>query len=111
MNVETVKNLISQGEGLYVEFKRSRDSLSRSVFETICAFLNRKGGHILLGVKDEGIIEGVSDESLQMQIKTLASDMNNPQIISPVKRLDTKVIEIERKKIVYIHVPESSQAH
>ena len=111
MDVETVKNLISQGEGLHIEFKQSRDSLSRSVFETICAFLNRKGGYILLGVKDDGVIEGISEESLQTQIKTLTSDLNNPQIISPVKRLDTKVVEIEEKIILYIHVPESSQAH
>ena len=50
--VETINNLIIQGEGLHIEFKQSHDSLSRSAFETICAFLNRKGGHILLGVKD-----------------------------------------------------------
>ena len=46
MDIEAIKNLIAQGEGLHIEFKQSRDSLSRSVFETICAFLNRKGGHI-----------------------------------------------------------------
>ena len=43
--VETINNLIIQGEGLHIEFKQSYDSLSRSAFETICAFLNRKGGH------------------------------------------------------------------
>jgi ATP-dependent DNA helicase RecG len=57
VNAESVKTLIAQGENLYVEFKQSRDSLSRSVFETICAFLNRKGGHILLGVRDDGVID------------------------------------------------------
>lgn len=47
-----IKQLIAQGEGVEVEFKESCSSLSKSVFETICAFLNRKGGHILLGVKE-----------------------------------------------------------
>ena len=90
--IKTINNLIAQGEGIHIEFKQSHDSLSRSAFETICAFLNRKGGHIMLGVKDNGNIEGVSDKSLQTQIKTLTEDMNNPQVISPVKRLDVKVV-------------------
>jgi ATP-dependent DNA helicase RecG len=94
-DTEKIKSLIAQGEGLNVEFRQSRNSLSRSVFETVCAFLNRKGGYILLGVRDNGIVEGVSEESLQNQLKTLANDMNNPQIISPVMRLETETLEIE----------------
>ena len=37
---------VAQGEGLNVEFKAAVESLPRSVFETICAFLNRKGGYV-----------------------------------------------------------------
>ena len=110
-DVEKIKTLIAQGEGLHVEFKKSHDSLSRSAFETICAFLNRKGGYILLGVKDNGTIEGIREDTLQGQLKTLANDMNNPQIISPVKSLDTEVVEIDGKKIICIYVPESTQVH
>lgn len=46
MSTETnkIKQLIKQGEGQEIEFKESYSSLTRSVFETICAFLNRKGG-------------------------------------------------------------------
>ncbi len=35
---ENVKAILSKGEGLEIEFKESYDTLSRSVFETICAF-------------------------------------------------------------------------
>ena len=108
---EKIKAIITQGEGLNIEFKHSYNSLSRSAFETICAFLNRKGGYVLLGVKDNGMIEGIREDTLQVQLITLANDMNNPQIISPVKRLETEVIEIEGKKIICIYVPESSQVH
>ena len=111
ITTEKIKSIIAQGEGLHVEFKKSRDSLSRSVFETICAFLNRKGGHILLGVNDHGTIEGIREDTIQVQLKTLATDMNNPHIISPVKSLDTEIIEIDGKKIIYIYVPESTQVH
>jgi ATP-dependent DNA helicase RecG len=111
IDIEKIKAIIAQGESVNVEFKKSYDSLSRSAFETICAFLNRKGGYILLGVKDNGTIEGVREDTLQVQLKTLANDLNNPQIISPVKSLETEVIEIDGKKIICIYVPESIQVH
>jgi ATP-dependent DNA helicase RecG len=65
VDIEKIKSIIKQGEGWNIEFKKTRDSLSRSLFETVCAFLNRKGGHILLGVKDNGAVEGVSEESFR----------------------------------------------
>lgn len=48
-----LKALIAKGEGLDMEFKTSRDQVPKSVYETVCAFLNRHGGTILLGVGDE----------------------------------------------------------
>ena len=113
MNTEInkIKQLIKQGEGIEVEFKESNGSLTRSVFETICAFLNRKGGTILLGVADDGKIIGVNEDTLQAQLDTLARDMNNPQIISPTFFLSTDVVDIDGKKVISIFVPESSQPH
>lgn len=108
---DKIKSLINQGEGLEVEFKESYNSLSRSVFETICAFLNRKGGSILLGVADNGEIKGVKEDTLATQLDTLTRDMNNPNIISPTFYLAKDVVEVEGKKVIFIYVPESSQPH
>ncbi|MFW9614648.1 MAG: RNA-binding domain-containing protein [Macellibacteroides fermentans] len=108
---DKIKQIISRGEGLDVEFKESFDSLSRSVFETICAFLNRKGGHILLGVADNGEVVGVNKDTVQNQLDTLNRDTNNPQIISPTFYLATEVVEVDGKTVIYIYVPESSQPH
>lgn len=83
MKVQQIKQPISNGEGVKVEFKESHNFLSRSVFQTVCAFLNRKGGHILLGVKDDKSIIGVREDTIQSELDILAKDMNNPQIISP----------------------------
>jgi len=46
---------IAQGEGLYVEFKTASEALPRNVFETICAFLNRKGGGERQGARKDGV--------------------------------------------------------
>lgn len=45
------KDLIACGEGVTIEFKECAKELPKSVFETICSFLNRFGGDILLGGK------------------------------------------------------------
>ena len=56
------EELIAQGEGISVEFKECKDSLTKSIFETICSFLNRFGGDIFLGVADDGTILGIDKE-------------------------------------------------
>lgn len=44
--------LIHGGENITVEFKKSRTEVTKDVYEAVCAFSNRDGGHIFLGVKD-----------------------------------------------------------
>jgi len=111
LTAKEVTTKITQGEGLHVEFKTASDALPRNVFETICAFLNRKGGYIFLGVKDNGKIEGVNENIIANILKTLSDDMNNTQIMMPTAYVETKIFNIEDKKIICIYVPESFQAH
>ena len=49
MTGEELKSLLAHGEGVDTEFKESTHQLARKIYESICAFLNRKGGHIVLG--------------------------------------------------------------
>lgn len=59
MNAEFGYSLIKQGEGISVEFKSAQSAIPKNLFETVCAFLNRVGGNILLGVEDDGSIIGI----------------------------------------------------
>jgi ATP-dependent DNA helicase RecG len=59
MTNTAITALLSQGEGLTLEFKECKTSLGNSVFETVCSFSNRYGGYIFLGVNDKGAIQGV----------------------------------------------------
>jgi predicted HTH transcriptional regulator len=63
-----IRSHIAKGEGISLEFKTCRSSLPRDVYETVCAFLNRHGGTLLLGVNDDGKITGVESDSVE-QIK------------------------------------------
>ena len=55
MSIKQIHELIRQGEELSTEFKTCRNKINRDVYETVCAFLNRHGGTILLGVLDDGV--------------------------------------------------------
>jgi len=59
MKINKIKEFLSGGESITVEFKQSHNKLNKDVFESVCAFLNRSGGHLLLGVEDKGNIVGV----------------------------------------------------
>ena len=83
MTPDKLKTIIAQKEGTEIEFKESKDSLARKVYESICAFLNRRGGHVVLGAKDNGEIVGVNPAKVQEQMDQLAKDMNNPQLFKP----------------------------
>lgn len=55
---------INAGESLTVEFKKSTTDITKDVYDTICSFSNREGGHIFLGVKDNGTVLGVDKHSI-----------------------------------------------
>jgi ATP-dependent DNA helicase RecG len=55
MNIEKLKLLIAEGEGLTVEFK---EKYSSRIDRDIVALSNSKGGYIFFGVKDDGKIAG-----------------------------------------------------
>lgn len=48
----TIDELLKESECEDLEFKESKFKLPKSFWETVCAFLNRDGGKILLGVND-----------------------------------------------------------
>jgi ATP-dependent DNA helicase RecG len=106
-----IKALIRQGEGLRIEFKECKTALNRDVYETVCAFSNRFGGELLLGVRDDGIIIGIAPERIAQIRSDFTTAVNNPQKISPPFYLSMNEIIIDKKAILHIYVPESSQVH
>lgn len=48
-------------ENNFIEYKQNMsDGISRNIHETICAFLNRNGGYIIIGVADDLSIKGIN---------------------------------------------------
>ena len=99
MNSLPIQDWIVDGESQTQEFKSSFD---KACIETLVAFANAKGGRVLVGISDKGIIQGttVGKESLNewlVQIKAATS----PSIIP-----DLDLHPIDGKTIVVIRVAE-----
>ncbi len=109
--IQSINSLIKQGEGITLEFKSAQNDLPLNVLDTVCAFLNRYGGILLLGVNDNGEIIGIKPGKVQSIKKELANSFNNPQLLSPPVYIIPDEIEIDGKALLYIHIPESSQVH
>lgn len=95
MNLEDLKALCRKhGEKKIVEYKTSTAGL-RSAFETICAFLNTKGGTVLIGVKDDGKIVGqhISDTTR----RNIATEISR---IEPAAPIDVDYVDIGENKFV-----------
>ncbi|MDK2910956.1 MAG: ATP-dependent helicase RecG, partial [Bacteroidales bacterium] len=97
------------GEGISVEFKECKNKLPKSIYETVCAFLNRNGGDILLGVNDNKEIQGINKDRIELIKKDFISSINNPQVMSPPVYLLINQVEIDHKQILHIYVPVGSQ--
>lgn len=84
-------SLICQGEGQTIEFKKSTSDVTKDVYESIYAFSNRDGGHIFLGVSDNGAITGIEINRIDRMKKDFVTAINNenkmypPSISSPYR--------------------------
>lgn len=111
MSIELVKPLLKRKERIRIEFKEARTAVPENLFETVCAFLNREGGSILLGVDNQGNVTGVDLSSVFRMKANISSLSNNPTKLNPTFLLFPSEVEIKGKKIIHIQVPASSQVH
>ena len=99
--------LIYGGENITVEFKKSRTEVTKDVYETVCAFSNRDGGHIFLGVKDNGEIVGIEEDKVDKVKKEFLTSVNNENKMYPPLYLTPIEYEADEKRILYIRIPVS----
>ncbi len=95
-----IKTLISQGEGLMLDFKFAIND-SKKIARSLSAFANTDGGTLLIGVKDNGAIAGVrSDEEFYM-LEAASSVYTSPVVPFCVKYWeinDRTVLEVKIEK-------------
>ncbi len=111
MNDLIVNRLIKKGEGISVEFEEFGLKDINSLFKTVCAFLNRYGGEILIGVTDRGEVAGLEEGKIPEIKSEFICGLSNALNVNPVFSLSIEEVRYEGKPLLYIYVPESSQVH
>lgn len=106
-----VQELIAAGESSRIVFKDCKNGIHTDVFETICAFLNSGGGTLLLGVKENGAVQGMPPRALPEIIKGLVRAAENPEIFRPTFYLSPREEIVEGRHILVLEVPESPEVH
>lgn len=111
MNKAGIDKLREQGEGTTIEFKRGGQGARNDTFESYCAFLNREGGDILLGVEDDGTVVGLPPNAVKDMVKNLISAMNDANLLNPPFCVLPEILDYEDKKVIHMNVPKSTDVH
>lgn len=103
---DALDRYIQAGEGISVEFKRCGSQPGQDTFETICSFANRQGGSILLGVRDDGAVEGVSEASALNIERNISNVTSNPNLfnVSPLVEFE-RLHDTEGRLVIRVWVP------
>lgn len=107
---QRIRSLITQGEGVSLEFKRAGGASSQAstdVLETVCSFANGFGGTVLLGVLDDGTLAGVGGDARELA-RNIANATNNPKLFNPIIEVETEAVRIDGHDLVHVWVPPSS---
>ena len=109
MEMNEILALLRGGENISVEFKKSTSDITKDVYETVGSFSNREGGHIFLGVKDNGTVLGIDLNEIDRMRSEFVTTINNSNKCYPPLFLQIETIEIEGKQVLHIYVPVCAQ--
>ena len=103
---DALDRYIRAGEGISVEFKRCGSQPGQDTFETICSFANRRGGSVLLGVSDDGAVEGVPEASALNIERNISNVTSNPNLfnVSPLVEFE-RLHDSEGRLVIRVWVP------
>jgi len=111
MTSEQISNILAVGETVAVEFKRCGNGIEHDTYESICAFLNRFGGDLFMGVLDDGTIQGVPEKAAPDMVKNFINTVSNPNLFTPTVYLTPDILQFHGKTLIHVHIPPSPEVH
>jgi predicted HTH transcriptional regulator len=102
MNLEQLNNLIFEGEGLTVEFKRKVSSPEK-IARAIIAFANTHGGVLIFGIDDDGSVVGVDSEKEEIDLIFQAARQHCYPPIEP----KIEIFELNGKDVIVATIEQS----
>ena len=94
-----------------IEFKEARRDVPKSAYETVSAFANTDGGHLVFGVRQNGdefeVVGVLAVDKVQGDFLTT---LRQPHKISAVLNVREELHRHEDAHLLVFHVPEASRA-
>lgn len=104
MKIESLRELISNGENSLVEFMRD-DVHPEKLAKVLAGLLNHEGGQLLLGVEDDGKLSGLSREAKKIEKWVMQAALDH---LSPSVSPTWEAAEIDGTVIGIVSVPQSA---
>ena len=111
MNLDDINKILSQEEGIKIEFKKANNSAPKSLYETVVSFSNTDGGTIILGADDDGTVIGVENRTIGQIQTDIVTALNERSCINPPLYLQPEVIQHTNGVLLVLQIPASSQVH
>ena len=107
MDILTLKKLVRQGEGQHLEFKL-KAAHPEKILKEFVAFANSEGGTLLIGVRDDLLIEGLKFPDEDEFLLTRAVErFCSPPVSYEIERIN---LEDSEKEILIFTIPKSENA-
>ncbi|MDB5135181.1 MAG: ATP-binding protein, partial [Mucilaginibacter sp.] len=103
MRATNVKKLIFEGEGVTLDFKKTITSCEK-IAKTMVSFANNKGGRLLIGVADDGTINGVKSEDEERYMITKAAQLFARPALEPL----FEEVYIDDRMVLVVEIAESN---
>lgn len=96
-----IQKFIQEGESKTVEFKVEFPQ-NNQISQTVCAFSNRAGGYIIIGVTDDGVVIGLARDALNEYIEKIPNIIHDS--IFPMIIPEIYTYTVEQKNVLVIQV-------
>ncbi len=104
MNLSELQKLAARGEDSRLQFKADMRNVDALAAEMV-AFANSEGGRIVIGVRDDGEIKGLSRPAVG-RINQLISNAASQHVRSPISPLTENVAVGKGRIVVVVTIPK-----
>ncbi|MCC5952028.1 MAG: putative DNA binding domain-containing protein [Acidimicrobiia bacterium] len=106
MERDDLRRLIAGGETWTVEFKRGSINDSELV-DAVACLSNGSGGHLLLGVEDDGDVTGAAERhgstTDPVRLQAVIANRTDPSVVTKIE-----VADLNGKEVIVIEVPAAT---
>ena len=102
MDALGLRELLAKGEDTYTQFKENINNADQLAQEMI-AFSNSMGGTIVVGVTDNGEVNGLTDDDIRRLNQLISNSAN--ENVKPAIFPKTEVVIENNKKVLLVYIP------